>query len=135
MFRENIKKMLRTLGFQEELDDKTIRFIENQFLDLLEHPMPGQSASIPMKTGCLIHNLVLFNYEEVKEHLKEEIQKGNPPRLPKLQFGFSTMCLHLTPERRCSVLDEDCPFAEKNSYHECEIVKESLVDPELEKWK
>ncbi len=134
MFRDHIRRMIRSLGFQEEIDEETLKFLENQFLDILEHPIPGQPAAIPMKTGALIHNLVLFNYEEVKEHVKEELMKGNPPRLPKLQFGFSTICLHLDSEKNCAVLNEPCPFVQ-GRFHECEIVQESLSDPELEQWR
>ncbi len=128
--------MIKRLGFNpdEELSDELIKELEKQILDILDSSHILPTNGITIKTGCVLHNIILENYEEIKEQLIQQIIHGRPlAEKFHLRLRFQSLCLHLNEYNECNIIKEPCPFIKQPSL--CEIVQESVKDPELEKWK
>lgn len=134
LIKKQFREFLKTVGMGDDVTEEMIDEMVSQMSKMLEFDNIG--SSINLKTGFLIHQLVLKNPSDVKTELEEQIRKGSfSNNLPPLKFQLTRTCLNLTEDFSCSVLkgwnksDAKCLF--KDNFASCELVQKS-VDQGLE---
>ena len=96
---------------------------------MLEFDNIGNAINI--KTGFIIHQLILKNVPDVKQELEDQLRTGLfSNKLPPLHFQLSRTCLNLDDDLNCSILkswnkeDTKCAFTE--NYASCELAQGSI---------
>ena len=138
MLKKQFREFLQTIGYEDDISDELLEELVTQMSKVLEFDNVGNS--INFKTGCLIHQLVLKNQIRIRESLADQLRAGNfSPKLPPLQFSMIRVCLNLTEDNHCKVMqgweieNTLCAFIEKKNFEACEIVQQS-VDQGLRDW-
>lgn len=136
MLKRQIRDMLRTLGYEEEITDETVDELANQLSTFLEFDNVANVMAI--KVGCVLHQLVLTNQVQLREAFAAQLREGRwEPKLPALKLQINRSCLNLNDDRTCKVMkswgveEPLCRYVGR--WHECEIAQQS-VDKGLEDW-
>ena len=117
------------MGFEEEVTEEMIDEMIDQMSKMLEFDNVGSSINI--KTGFIIHQLLLRNTADVKLDLEEQLRKGAfTNSLPPLKFQLTRTCLNLNDDLSCSILkgwskeEDKCLFTE--NFASCELARGSI---------
>lgn len=134
MIKKQFREFLKTVGLAEDVTDEMLDEMLEQMSTLLEFDNVGNSISI--KTGFLIHQLILKNIGAVKTELEDQLRNGAfSNRLPPLQFQLTRTCLNLNEDMSCTLLkqwnknESRCSFA--SNFALCDLARSS-VDQGLE---
>lgn len=117
------------MGLDEEVTEDTIDEMIEQMSKLLEFDNVGNSINI--KTGFILHQLMLKNVAAVKQELEDQLRSGSfTNKLPPLQFQLTKTCLQLNDDLSCSLLKDwnkeqtSCLFID--NYPSCELARSSV---------
>ena len=134
MIKKQFREFLKNVGIDEEVTDEMLDEMIDQMSKLLEFDNVGNSINI--KTGFIIHQLMLKNTPTVKVELEDQLRTGFfSNKLPPLQFQLSRTCLNLNEDMSCSLLKQwnkeqySCLFT--TNFADCELARSS-VDQGLE---
>lgn len=134
MIKKQFREFLKTVGLAEDVTDEMLDEMLEQMSTLLEFDNVGNSINI--KTGFLIHQLILKNTNDVKVELEDQLRNGAfSNRLPPLQFQLTRTCLNLNEDMSCTLLkqwkkeESACMFA--SNFASCDLARSS-VDQGLE---
>ena len=137
MIKKQFRDFLKTVGIDEEVTDEMIDEMVEQMAKMLEFDNIGNSINI--KTGFIVHQLILKNTSDVKVELEDQLRNGNfLNKLPPLQFQLAKTCLNLNEDSSCTLLKQwnkeqnTCIFI--NDFASCELARNS-VDQGLENLK
>ena len=137
MIKKQFREFLKNVGIDEDVTDEMLDEMIDQMSTLLEFDNVGNSINI--KTGFIIHQLILKNIQTVKIELEDQLRTGTfSNKLPPLQFQLTRTCLNLNEDMTCSLLKEwnkeqnTCLFT--TNFANCELARSS-VDQGLEGFK
>ena len=137
MIKKQFREFLKTVGMEEDVTDEMLDEMIEQMSKMLEFDNIGNSINI--KTGFIIHQLILKNTSDVKVELAEQLRKGTfVNKLPPLQFQLVKTCLQLNDDGSCSLLkqwnrtESRCIFTA--NFASCELARGSN-DQGLEEFK
>lgn len=129
VIKKQFREFLKTMGFEEDVTEEMIDEMINQMSKMLEFDNIGNSLNI--KTGFIVHQLLLRNVAELKQDLEDQLRSGSfSNKLPPLRFQLSKSCLQLNDDFSCSLLktwnkeQTKCLFME--NYASCELARNSI---------
>jgi len=138
MLKKQFREFLQRIGYEDEISEEMLDELVTQMTKVLEFDNVGNS--INFKTGCILHQLVLKNQRQIREKLLDQLREGIfSPRLPPLKFSMTRICLNLTEDMQCKVMqgweieDTFCKYIEKKNFEACDIAQQS-VDQGLSEW-
>ena len=117
------------MGFEEDVTEEMIDEMIDQMSTMLEFDNVGSAINI--KTGSIIHQLILKNTNDVKLELEDQLRKGAfSNSLPPLKFQLTRTCLNLNDDMSCSILkswnktESTCIFTQ--NFASCELARGSI---------
>lgn len=117
------------MGFEEDVTEEMIDEMIDQMSKMLEFDNIGNAINI--KTGFIIHQLMLKNVSDIKASLEEQLRDGTfSVSLPPLKFQLTRTCLNLNDDGSCSVLkgwnkeENTCLFTQ--NFASCELARSSI---------
>ncbi len=129
MIKNQFREFLKNVGMEEDVTDEMLDEMVEQMSKILEFDNVGNSITV--KTGFILHQLILKNTSDVKTELEEQLRNGSfTNRLPPLQFQLNKTCLHLNDDDSCSLLKkwnkENCTCLFTANFASCELARSSI---------
>ena len=127
MFRKNLRDMLHQMGIPD-IDDEILESLQRQLFTFLEFDNSLIAGGITFKTGCMLSTLQVQNYQEIREQIHQNYQRGDPSEKMNLRLIMTSLCLYLKEDHCCQVTSENCDFQQDANWNNCEIVQGSCQD-------
>lgn len=132
VFRKKLRELLTMMGVGD-IDDEILDSLQRQLFQFLEFD-DSLAGGITFKTGSILTTVQVHNYQEIREKIYRNYQRGEAPKKISLRLVLSSLCLYLKEDHKCQVTDDFCTFQQGSRWWECEIVQSSCQTNE-EEWK